>query len=427
MNDIFILPTYDENNYIIYAPLSGVSFWANNRTANIIRDYIDKGIEIPSKYVALSKRLEDINKVKIKMPGGVKAKHKMNKATFILSQKCNLACSYCYAEATRSQNTIDKKRIAISVDYILKNSSNKTVGFSFIGGGEPTIDWDLFCWAVNYIKSNSKNQKINLGLVTNATLLNKTRVSWLKGNDVRVSVSFDILPEVQNMQRPFSGNPHNSFDIVDRNLKLLMGNALTTRIRSTITEYSVTLMPKMVQFVVDNYPQIKRLQFEPVSGSVQNMKCFYDKYIDYFFISRDIALRNNIDVYNSLTNATERIRTSFCSGELCITPKGEIVYCHRASSEEDEKFNCFVYGKVEDTVQIQEEKLEYINSISNANFERCFDCFAKWHCAGMCLQNRLMLSEEQLSIQCTFIRKMIKRTLEDRVNICQGRRKEDAS
>jgi uncharacterized protein len=379
VRDVFILPASKAGSYIIYSPLRGMSFWANKKAANVLRNYFENGIEIPKIYPKLCSHAEEINRTALQMPMNRNLNANSNKAVFILSQKCNLACSYCYAKTTRSQNTINSEKIKTVADYILFNKSKETKRFSFIGGGEPTLDWDLFAWAVNYIKNNNQNQKLHLGLTTNATLLNEQKIEWLKNNDIHVGVSFDILPEIQNKQRPFNGKSKNSFEIVDKNFKMLVKNKLATRIRSTITSDSVASMPEMVQFTASNYPEIKKLHFEPVTDPKHITKDFYSKYIEYFFASMDYGKTKGIEVYNSITNSVYKIQSKFCGGEFCVTPKGEIVTCHRVSSEEDEMFKNFYYGKISGIVEIEDKDLENASNVSNAKTSQCENCFAKWH------------------------------------------------
>jgi len=415
-NDIFVLPTSNEDKYIIYSPLRGISFWANKKAAAIVQNYIEKGIEIPTEHTTLHKYIEDMKVMSVKEPTRKTAKKTTNDAVFVLSQKCNLACSYCYALSTRSQNTLCKEKIKTVVDFVLSNPSDGKKSFSFIGGGEPTVDWDLFVWAIEYIKSKSQNQKLSLGITTNATLLDEKRVLWLKDKDIGVGISFDILPEIQNKQRPFPDKSKNSFDVVDKNIRLLIENERTKRIRSTITSDSVTLMPKMVQFVIDNYPQIKKLHFEPVTDPREDLKDYYGKFVEYFFPARNIGAANGVNVYNSMTNCANRVQTRFCAGEFCVTPRGEIVTCHRVSSDDDENFKNFCYGEIGDTIEINDNAAEYVDSVADAKMPRCKSCFAKWHCAGMCTNTRLLLSDEQLVLACDFTKTMIIKTLEEKLN-----------
>jgi radical SAM protein with 4Fe4S-binding SPASM domain len=415
IEDIYVIPSSQENRYIIYSPLRGMSFFANPKAMEIINNYLITGEDIPKEHLKLHEHFRKLEAMKISVPKEYKLKDCLgNHAVFLLSQKCNLACSYCYAKDDRSQDTLDRDRIKTVVDYILSVPSDKIKSFSFMGGGEPTVTWDLFTWSVGYIKNAADNQKIHIGLTTNATLLDKKRILWLKQNEIRVGISFDILPEVQNTQRAFPNPAKNSFDIVDRNIKSLINNGFSVHVRATITNGNVMLMPEMVQYVIEHYPQIKRLHLEQVTDAEQNSAGFYGKYITYFFKAKQLGMTKGIDIYNSIVNSLNGIRTRFCEGELCITPNGEIVSCHRISSRENKKFNDFCYGLVRDKMQISETDLQRIDSIVKP--PECSICFARWHCAGGCSANRLLCSAEQLSCNCSFTKSMIVQALENKLN-----------
>jgi radical SAM protein with 4Fe4S-binding SPASM domain len=340
-----------------------------------------------------------------------------NAAVFVLSQKCNLACSYCYAHNSRSQDTLSASKIQTVVDFILSSQSEETKHFSFIGGGEPTVTWELFVWAVTYIKNKaeSRKHKTSIGLTTNATLLDEERVNWLKLNDVQIGISFDILPEIQNAQRGFPDRTMSSFEVADKCIKLLIDNGFTPRIRSTITKQNVCLMPEMVTFVVHNYPGIKRLHFEHVTDTGLTQDGYYDNFILHFFKAKDFGIANGIEVKNSIVNNTRYIRSRFCGGEFCITPTGDLVSCHRVSSNKEDSFDRFAYGFVDDKVNIDENNLIKAVQYLNNKPQQCADCFAKWHCAGGCTHKKVFFSPEQFSAHCKFTKDMITRVLESKL------------
>ena len=146
------------------------------------------------------------------------------------------------------------------------------------------LTWGLLVWAINYIteETNKKKIKKSIGITTNATLLNEERILWLKKMNVKLCVSYDILPEIQNSQRNFSMSTLNSFDVVDKNIHLLLKHEIPFRLRSTITNKNVELMVDMVQFTVKNYPNINQLHFEPVSDTIENSNLYYEKFVKKF-------------------------------------------------------------------------------------------------------------------------------------------------
>ena len=218
--DIFIIPS--GNKYIVYLPLRGVAFYANNKTITAINSYLENGLfPYEVKNTTLFRRFQQLERIEIKESDTKCVIDTSDKVMFILSQMCNLACSYCYAQESRSKEVLSKEKIKAVVDYILSSNEDRSKTFSFIGGGEPMLTWGLLVWAINYIteETNKKKIKKSIGITTNATLLNEERILWLKKMNVKLCVSYDILPEIQNSQRNFSMSTLNSFDVLMEKLR----------------------------------------------------------------------------------------------------------------------------------------------------------------------------------------------------------------
>lgn len=407
--DIYIIPL-DSGN-LVYSPLRRGVFWANDEACQTVKSYLTGDIKIleqaNSTVIKYLRRLED---APVSIPHQGCSEISKNSLVVIPSQTCNLACTYCFATQAHSKEYIDKSILTKAYDYILKNN-NKNKYFSFIGGGEPMMAWNLLKWSLEYITSHKENDdKVFFNITTNATLFNNDILLTIKKYDAHINVSFDILKDVQDTQRPFQHNNRSSFDVVHKNIKMLDDNNISYSIRSTITMKNVLLMPEMVQFVADNYPNLKSLHFEPVTGSVEDK--YYHEYINGFFHARKIAKRYDIDLYNSMTRSIFNIVGHFCNGELCLTPTGHIVACHRVSSVKDKYFNRFCYGKITDKeVDISTYKHQNFLRFSQTKGEKCQQCFAFWHCAGICPMERAVLNDKQLASKCEFIREIIKRTL----------------
>lgn len=416
-NDIYIIPAATtEDKYIVYSPLRGVMFWANTNAIEMIDKHFDMGMNALDDCKKLFENLNAMTEKETFSPPLQKV-GLSDSLVIVLSQKCNLACSYCYAQEARSTASIDEQKLKIAIDYVLSSQNKKTKGFTFIGGGEPTVTWELFRWAVEYIRSESEKLGVKsaITLATNATLFTNERVSWLKSNDISVSASFDILPEIQNTQRCFPDKSIKSFEIVDAGIKLLIAHGIFPRIRSTITPQNVSLMKDMVAFVVEHYPEIRWLHFEPVTDMQLEQADYYNDYISQFFIAREYARANGLELRNSITHSTGRLKSKFCSGELCVVPTGELVSCHRVSSPGEELFAEFSYGNIEDTILIDSNALENVESCIHSKPLFCSDCFAQWHCAGACPYNRALFTPEQLPLYCEFTKKMIAQELESKL------------
>jgi radical SAM protein with 4Fe4S-binding SPASM domain len=138
-------------------------------------------------------------------------------------------------------------------------------------------------------------------------------------------------------------------------------------------------------------------------------------FITNFFKARDVGKKKGIGVHNSISNSLNRIKYRFCNGEFCVTPTGDIVSCHRVSSEKEKTFGIFCYGNITDEIHIDNDKLEKVLKVANAKIKDCENCFAKWHCAGACVMERSCFSEQQQLLKCNFNRKILTQMLKEKV------------
>lgn len=413
-HELYAIPLEDGIN-IIYAPLHGAAFYARDRAVDICKSYMQgEDIAVDENNALLIQHLKVLERKHIKIPR--QRPINTSNLVIILSQMCNLACSYCYAQEARSKEILSKDNLKAAIDYIFSSESKKK-HFSFIGGGEPTLTWDLLSWAIAYIRSKNTNKlEVGIGITTNGTLLNDERIDFLFKNDVHVGLSFEILPDVQSLQRRFADKKRRSFGVIDAAIQKLVTKGVRINFRSTITKANVKRMSEMVKFVIEHYPILKKLHFEQVT-STDNDKAFYDDFIQNFIEARKLGAANGIDVYCSGSNGLHTIKKRFCGGEFCITPTGDIVACHRISSQEEKAFDLFSYGKVDNgTVNINKDKKECIEQFYNTKRDVCPTCFAKWHCAGSCSMEKTIYTEEMQNLKCYFIKELIKQLLKEELN-----------
>ncbi len=417
---IFIIPpSNDIREHIVYAPLKNIAFICNENAVTIAKNIIN-GEKLTQRDIdsVVYKYVKQINEFPTQLPitcdiGDVSS------AVIILSQQCNLSCSYCFSQQSRSVGLLDVESVEAVIDYTI-NSESINKKFIFIGGGEPFLAWEDLKRAIQYIHLKKNiNHKVLIVITTNATLLDDKKILFLNKYGVELGISFDILPEIQNSQRCFA-NQKGTFTVVDNYIRQLIKNNIKIRIRSTITSHNVAKMAEMVQFVVDNYSGIKYLHFEPVSDSQDNTTDFYTEFVSNFISARRLGLQYGVDVYNSVTNSIDKLNSRFCRGEFCTTPTGEIVACHRVSSKEDPLFEKMYYGKVANdrkSLNIDDNRKNEIFAMFNKKLPECKNCFAMWHCAGGCVYDQNNLTLSQLRAKCYYIKSLIQAILYERLTI----------
>lgn len=178
-------------------------------------------------------------------------------------------------------------------------------------------------------------------------------------------------------------------------------------------------MDEMVKHVTEVFPYIKKIHFESIYPLVEfepnlfDIDLFYNQFIDNFMKARAIGDSCGIEITTAVTNTLGKIKPRYCRGELCVTPIGDIVICHRSSSEKDARYQKFKYGFFTDGgISIDNAKFQKINELLNTKGTQCEECFSKWHCSGMCLSNREMYTTIQYQAYCAYVKKLQARYIE---------------
>lgn len=406
---IFFIPY--EDKYIVYAPLHKVVFLSDEYAKGLIERYLATGDETILNLDEKTKEYMEYVLNRKPVIFSDSSNNQIDNAVILLTEQCNLACTYCYSRFSRSKDTLSQEKIKELVNKVLDCDTNKQKRITFLGGGEPTYHWNLFTWTVEYIRNyNEYGNNAIISTASNMTLLNEDKIKWMVQNRVGISASFDILPEIQNNQRIFPNNS-GSFDIVDTNIKLCISNGLIPSIRTTITESSVKNMIQMVRFVIDRYPEIKVIHLEHATLETEKANDFYKEFIENFFLAKNIARQHNVEIRNSAYSVGKSIRKSFCGSEYCITPTGDMTSCHRVSLKSDKLYTKFNYGGNEAVPKND----DFRYSLQNSN--RCKECFAKYNCAGGCPYTRAYLSNTGFDSYCSFVKEMFKRRLLETLNI----------
>lgn len=404
-HNLFVLD-YEPDTRIIYAPLQGQAFFCGDKDAGEIAQFVENGRQPISSI--LCEHLKKIYEVDIHVPKDTPAIDIKDRLVIILSQMCNMACSYCFAQESRSSRVLDADTLMTAIDLVYSHRSSVKV-FTFIGGGEPIVTWKLLRRSIEHIanKSSETGIEYSVRIITNGTLIDPEKARFLAKYHVSVSLSFEILPDVQNEQRPLFLNKTTSFDAVCNGIDILRESHIPFGFRSTITNVNVDRMPDMVRFSLQHFPEVSRLHFEPVTiHGLENG--FFHSFIKGFIEAFSIGDAAGIFVTNSFINSYFKIKSRFCQGEMCLTPGGEMVSCHRHSSDDDSLFKSILIGRVEkQAVQIDKEGLARATELWDSKYDECETCMAKWHCAGKCASIRKSLSIEENHTHCDFIRDLL--------------------
>lgn len=340
-----------------------------------------------------------------------------NTLSILPNNICNFSCSYCYSADGRSNKKLSKEDISSTIQNFIDPDrlEPQKIYISIFGGGEPLISWDLVKHAIIY--SHELGEKfgftVRISLVTNGSIISGEIIDLLKKYDISVTVSFEILEEIQNLQR-------GHFDKVSSNIRTLIDAGVYVRFRSTLTKDNVKLQRQMIQTAIQNYPEVESIMMEEVTDvdsfkDFDEIKEFYDDLLSNFIGASEIGERYGKSVECSAARNINLLIDRFCPGEFCLTPEGTFSICSRITSPLDNGYENSIYGKVENNhVVIDKSKLSELINVNVYSKDKCENCFAKWHCGGGCYAQQQAYPEEVLEIACNYKREYTKfRLLKD--------------
>ena len=156
-HNIFIVATTD-NQYLVYAPLSGVAFYASREELQQISQII-----VNQESNEISESLLD----KCEIIYETKSTDTIQELTILLNQKCNFSCSYCYSANGRSSVVLDKQKIFSALDFFINPTRGTELSIVFSGGGDPILSFDEFKSSVEYARkiSNKYTSRRNSGKI----------------------------------------------------------------------------------------------------------------------------------------------------------------------------------------------------------------------------------------------------------------------
>src|SRR3989338_11136849 len=126
-----------------------------------------------------------------------------------LTEKCNLNCEYCFYKEKDYKSTASFEMISNTINA-LPNWNKPEFVFS---GGEPLIEYELIKKIVPLIKNKFENPYILI--LTNALLLDKEKMDYIKNENIYVEVGLDGKSETTTAHR---------ININNSNYEIIMGN-----------------------------------------------------------------------------------------------------------------------------------------------------------------------------------------------------------
>lgn len=310
--------------------------------------------------------------------------------TMLLTNDCNLACSYCF-ESNKGKDYMPKE-MALDILKATYNQVDPMAGIFTLNmfGGEPLMNWETFKAVCDYVLEN--NLKIRITATTNLTLLTDEMIDYIDELSIPVLVSVDGIKEVHDKHRC------NSFDKVIENMKKLIDRDLGYLIEARMTvapdtaKYMYESVKMLVDLGINNIANVPASDLDWDAQSIQDYKDNYEKILDmYIDILNDETNKRNISLYKvdqALNLALEPIKedTSMCNiGNprwVIVDWKGDIWPCPDYPTTDNVDL---IAGKIGNFYTgVDETKVDPKPMVATYELERCKGCEAISICKSGC-------------------------------------------
>jgi uncharacterized protein len=319
------------------------------------------------------------------------AAYRPTTAVLLLSSRCNLRCTYCYAnggEAPVQDLSMEVARPVIDeVCRCAAEQGQSRFELTFHGGGEPLQAWDTMQAAVAYARG--LDLPCHVSMVSNGVCTRGQR-AWLLDNLDSLSISFDGRPETQDRQRPFASG-HPSCHAVLRTLAALDGAGFSYGIRMTATAPWRGQLAGDVRFICEE-TGCQVIQVEPAFNTrrgrhrgpaIEESHAFVDGFMEAF----EIASQSGRKLAYSGARPWA-LTQAFCTapyGALVVNPAGSLVACYEVADSNHPLAAVSTLGRVQDGRVVHDEQARRaLWSYLEEKRAGCRDCFCYWHCAGDC-------------------------------------------
>jgi uncharacterized protein len=308
----------------------------------------------------------------------------------LLTNQCQLRCSYCYAAAGGSQKQIlapENGRAVI--DYVCQSAQEIGKPYfevAFHGGGEPTFSWKLLQELTRYARGKSLPSKISL---TSNGMWSTQQCDWIIANIDDLSLSMDGTPATQNRQRSFPSG-RGSSEIVMRGIERLDRAAYRYGIRMT-TVAPWDDLPRDVAFIYEE-TGCQSVQVEPAFNvqrgghplpSTDNAQGFSKAFIESYKIAR--AARRHLRYSGAQLDSTSSVFCRAPFAALIINLSGNLVTCYEVTDDQHSLADISTFGRIEQgEVLIDSQAHDRLLKMLAERRARCKDCFLYWSCAGDC-------------------------------------------
>jgi uncharacterized protein len=314
-----------------------------------------------------------------------------------VAQKCNLGCTYCYAQQGDFGGAAKNMPLQVAqnaIDLLFRDAARgEKVNVAFLGG-EPLINRAVIRAATAHalLRANESGVQPSFSITTNGTLVDESDADFFEEHGFAVTVSIDGIGAAHDAQRPFRGG-RGSFDAVISNVAPLLARQRKMQVsaRVTVTPRNLALRETLDGLLALGFHGVgfsPMLAAPDAAGEMHaaDLRRMLDAMIECGDEYRRRALAGERYAFANIANALREIhrgthRPYPCgagAGYLGVSADGDLAACHRFVGDDTGAM-----GDVRGGVD-RERQSRWLAERHVARQEPCRACWARYMCSGGC-------------------------------------------
>ncbi len=321
----------------------------------------------------------------------------LHAVSLAIAQKCNLGCTYCYAQqgdfggpARNMPDAVAERTVAQLIAGVRPGES---VNIAFLGG-EPLINRAGLRNATEHAVRLAGAAGINVGfsITTNGTLLTSDDAAFFERHGFAVTISLDGVGEVHDRQRAYKGG-RGSYDRIMENIRPLLElqKAMQVSARVTVTPRNLRLRETLDHFVAIGFHSVgfsPMLQAPSGADEMQpaHLRDMLEQMIDCgrafednLFAGRRYPFLNMLTALKEIHKGTHRpYPCGAGAGYVGVSAEGGYFACHRFVDDA-----AGALGSIEKGLD-ERARAAWLDERHVHRQSPCSGCWARYLCGGGC-------------------------------------------
>lgn len=324
-----------------------------------------------------------------------------------MAQGCNLRCTYCFAGEGDygSKGMMSFATAKAVIEFFARGRQDLELIFF---GGEPLLNFAVIQAVVEWCEAQSC--QFSFKITTNGSLLNASRLEWLKAKNFAITWSYDGHG-LQDRQRLLPNKQSGSASLIEGKLKNLaksLDELRALRLRTTITRAHLDKLEESIlsSLSSQNYrlavarhaTNMREHMFTP--DDINTLGEIWQRVVDRLLAAGEYAKLIKIGNLRERMRAvhhadTKQMACAAGVNYLSVSVSGKFYLCHRFAEDESENYGDVARG-------IDHQRLATIREARQNPGTPCSGCWMRQWCAGGCFHEHKMATGDKFQLDPQF-------------------------